>query len=325
MAALPLDFNKQFPLILAPMAGVTDIAYREICRAMGADFSFTEMVSAKGIHYGGAATARLLRTSPLERPAGVQLFASDPDILASTIRTITDGNNGEIVVIDINMGCPAHKIVSNGEGSALMKNLPLASRLIKAAVKASSLPVTVKFRKGFDEGSVNAVEFARMAEESGASMLTLHGRTREAMYSGSADWDIIAEVKSHSGIPVIGNGDVFSGDDAVRMLKHTACDGIMVARGAEGNPFIFNEIKAALNGEIWQKPTEAERIDKALEHAKLLVEYKGERAIIEMRKHVAWYVRGMRDATALRVSVNSAKTLEEMTALMKKYQSLFDS
>ena len=306
--------------MLAPMAGVTDMAFREICRAMGADFSFTEMVSAKGVHYGGEGSSNLLRASEAEGLFGVQLFASDADVLKDTVHRICGGNNAGMAVIDINMGCPARKIVSNGEGCALMKNLPLASKLIETAAKASNVPVTVKFRKGFDAASINAVEFAKMAQDSGAALVTIHGRTRDQMYSGTADWDIIAKVKASVNIPVIGNGDVFSGADAVRMREYTLCDGIMVARGAQGNPFIFGEIKAALNGETYIAPAVEERVNKALEHARLLRRYKGERSVVQMRKHVAWYARNMRGAATLRTAANAAKTFEELAELLEDYK-----
>ena len=240
--------QTEFPVLLAPMAGVTDLAFREICRAMGADFSYTEMVSAKGLYYGSERTASLLAASPLERPYGVQLFGAEPEIVAGMAKRLADEAHPGLALIDLNMGCPARKITGNGEGSALMLDLPRAARIIESAAKSSSLPITVKFRKGFDAAHINAVAFARMAEESGAAMLTVHGRTREQMYSGKADWDIIAAVKTAVSIPVIGNGDVFSGQDALALRAHTGCDGIMVARGAEGNPFIFREIHAALAG-----------------------------------------------------------------------------
>ena len=310
------DPQTKFPVLLAPMAGVTDLAFREICRAMGADFSYTEMVSAKGLYYGSDRTAALLAASEAERPYGVQLFGAEPEIVSAMAKRLCEENHEGLALIDINMGCPARKITGNGEGSALMRDLPRAGRIIEATAKASTLPVTVKFRKGYDESSVNAVAFARMAESSGAAMVTIHGRTREQMYSGKADWDIIAEVKQAVSIPVIGNGDVFSGADALAMRAHTGCDGIMVARGAEGNPFLFREIQAVLRGEAYAPPTVEERIDTALLHARRLVETRGKRAIIEMRKHVAWYLSGMRGAAALRGAVNRIDSLEELSAML---------
>ena len=317
--------QTEFPVLLAPMAGVTDLAFREICRAMGADFSYTEMVSAKGLYYGSERTASLLAASPLERPYGVQLFGAEPEIVAGMAKRLADEAHPGLALIDLNMGCPARKITGNGEGSALMLDLPRAARIIESAAKASSLPITVKFRKGFDAAHINAVAFARMAEESGAAMLTVHGRTREQMYSGKADWDSIAAVKAAVSIPVIGNGDVFSGQDALALREHTGCDGIMVARGAEGNPFIFREIKAALAGEPYVPPTSAERIDTALAHAQRLVECRGARAVIEMRKHVAWYLSGMRGASALRAQVNGIGSLAELEAMLTQYKRTLDS
>lgn len=312
--------QTEFPVLLAPMAGVTDLAFREICRAMGADFSYTEMVSAKGLYYGSERTASLLAASPLERPYGVQLFGAEPEIVAGMAKRLADEAHPGLALIDLNMGCPARKITGNGEGSALMLDLPRAARIIESAAKASSLPITVKFRKGFDAAHINAVAFARMAEESGAAMLTVHGRTREQMYSGKADWDIIAAVKTAVSIPVIGNGDVFSGQDALALRAHTGCDGIMVARGAEGNPFIFREIHAALAGKPYAPPTNAERIDTALAHARRLVECRGARAVIEMRKHVAWYLSGMRGASALRAQVNAIGSLAELESMLTQYK-----
>lgn len=312
--------QTEFPVLLAPMAGVTDLAFREICRAMGADFSYTEMVSAKGLYYGSERTASLLAASPLERPYGVQLFGAEPEIVAGMAKRLADEAHPGLALIDLNMGCPARKITGNGEGSALMLDLPRAARIIESAAKSSSLPITVKFRKGFDAAHINAVAFARMAEESGAAMLTVHGRTREQMYSGKADWDIIAAVKTAVSIPVIGNGDVFSGQDALALRAHTGCDGIMVARGAEGNPFIFREIHAALAGKPYAPPTNAERIDTALAHARRLVECRGARAVIEMRKHVAWYLSGMRGASALRAQVNAIGSLAELESMLTQYK-----
>lgn len=307
------------------MAGVTDLAFREICRAMGADFSYTEMVSAKGLYYGSDRTASLLSASPSERPYGVQLFGAEPEIVAAMAKRLCAEAHDGLALIDLNMGCPARKITGNGEGSALMRDLPRAARIIEATVKASSLPVTVKFRKGYDAAHVNAVAFARMAEESGAAMVTVHGRTREQMYSGKADWDVIAEVKQAVSIPVIGNGDVFSGADALALRAHTGCDGVMVARGAEGNPFLFAEIKAALAGKAYAPPAGPERIEAALAHARRLVECRGERAVIEMRKHVAWYLSGMRGASALRARVNAVGNLAELEAMLTQYKENLDS
>lgn len=315
---MTLPFLPEFPILLAPMAGVTDLSYRALCKELGCDFTYTEMVSAKGLFYGGPGSAALLETDPSERPCGVQIFGREPDLMAEIAHRLCADNAGELALIDINMGCPAPKITSNGEGSALMLEPALAGRIIEAVAKASTLPVTVKFRKGFDESHVNALEFGRIAQNSGAAMVTIHGRTRAQMYSGRADWDIIGEVKAALSIPVIGNGDVFSGADALALRAHTGCDGIMVARGAQGNPFIFGEIKAALAGEAYTQPGEEQRLAMARLHLQRAVANKGQRAVIEMRKHVAWYLKGARGAAALRAKVNEAATLEEMLALLER-------
>lgn len=313
-------FGTDTPVLLAPMAGVTDAAFRGICREMGADFSYTEMVSAKGLHYNNKNTATLLDASPPELSGGygVQLFGAEPEMVARAAKMLSETQSG-LKLIDINMGCHAHKIVSNGEGSALMKNEPLAARIIEAAVKASALPVTVKFRKGWDEEHVNALSFARMAEESGAAMITIHGRTREQMYSGAADRDIIAKIKAAVKIPVIGNGDIFTGQNALDMIKQTGCDGVMVARGAEGNPFIFREIKATLANIHYDAPSYAMRIAAAIDHAERLTKSRGDRAIVEMRKHVSWYLSGMHGSAALRGRVNSITSLDELKELLNEY------
>ena len=307
------------PVVLAPMAGVTDLPFRGICREMGCDLTYTEMISAKGLLYGSERTAQLLATSPLERPCAAQLFGSDPAILSEMACRVQERYAGEIALIDINMGCPAHKIVGNGEGSALMRNLPLAARIIESVSKSVTLPVTVKFRKGWDDSSINAVAFGHMAQESGAAAVTVHGRTREQGYSGRADWDIIGEVKAALRVPVIGNGDVCSGESALSMLAYTGCDGIMVARGAQGNPWIFREIKSALRGEAIIKPTAHERVEMAMRHARLQYEFKGVHGVIEMRKHVAWYMHGLPRAAALRTRVNACSTLEELQTLLQGY------
>lgn len=310
----------EYPVVLAPMAGITDIIYREICMEHGCSLTYTEMVSAKGLYYGGSNTGALLATSQIERPCGVQIFGSDPRIMAEIAGRLCSEHKGNFALIDINMGCPVPKVTSNSEGSALMKKPALASRVIRAVSDASCLPVTVKFRKGWDENSVNAVEFARMAEESGASALTVHGRTRQQMYGGKADWDVIARVKQSVTIPVIGNGDVCSGIDALRMRDETGCDGIMIGRGAQGNPFIFEEARAALNNAPYSPPSDRERLDAAVEHVKRHVNKKGACALIQMRRHVAWYVRGMRGSAALREKVNHCDTQEEFIELIYRFK-----
>ena len=274
-------------VILAPMAGVTDLPFRLLCREQGAGCVVTEMVSAKAILYNNRNTKELMQIHPQERPAAIQLFGSDPDIMAQIAARIEDGPYD---FIDVNMGCPVPKVVNNGEGSALMKNPKQAEKVLSAMVKAVKKPVTVKFRKGFNDTSVNAVEFAKMAEGSGVAAVAVHGRTREQYYSGKADWDIIRQVKEAVKIPVIGNGDIFTPQDAGRMMEETGCDGIMVARGAKGNPWIFRRINHYLDtGEILPGPSIEEIQAMILRHGHMLAAYKGEQtAMREMRGHVAW-------------------------------------
>lgn len=305
---------------LAPMAGVTDVAFRAICKGFGCGLTYTEMVSAKGLHYGGERTARLLEAHPSEGPFGIQLFGSEPALLADTVKRLQDEAVG-ITLFDINMGCPAPKITGNGEGSALMKDIPLAARIVEAMALASELPVTVKFRAGWDGRSVNAVEFARAMEQSGAAGVCVHGRTRMQFYSGKADWGIIAEVKAAVDIPVLGNGDVFSARDALVMREATGCDGVLVARGAQGNPWIFREIAhLEATGEPLPPPSGIERLDMALKHAKDLAELRGEHAAVEMRKHIAWYVKGLPGASAFRERVNHTVGLRALEEEALRYR-----
>lgn len=312
-------------MLLAPMAGITDDVFRKLCVMQGCDFTFTEMVSAKGIHYNSRKTRELLRIGALERPCGVQLFGSEPGIMAQTAKRLEAEYRGEIALIDINMGCPAPKITGNGEGSALMRNLGLASKIISAVAAAVELPVSVKFRKGWDDKHVNAVEFARMAQESGAAFVTVHGRTRCQMYAGAADWDIIARVKQAVSIPVVGNGDVFSGEAALRMLEYTGCDGIMAARGAQGNPFLFAQIRAALSGEGCAAPSAQERILMAIRHASEFLAERDAGAFIELRKHMAWYTKGIYGSTQLRRRINTCADADELLKLMREFLADCDS
>lgn len=304
------------------MAGITDLAFRRICASFGAGFTYTEMVSAKGIQYGNTKTKDLIRVSGEEGKAGLQLFGSDPAVLAQTVRYICREYSDKIAVIDINMGCPAPKIVRNSEGCALMQNPVLAGKIIEVVKKESTLPVTVKFRKGWDEESLNAVAFAKMAQDAGADGLTVHGRTRMQFYSGKADWEIIGKIKSALRIPVIGNGDIHYPHDAINMMRQTRCDAVMVARGALGNPFIFREIIAMQEGKNIEPVSLEERVKTVLLHLKLAVEDKGERrAIREFRKHAAWYVKGIKNAAKLRELAVQADTYEKMEALF--YSLLF--
>ncbi|MCM1308611.1 MAG: tRNA dihydrouridine synthase DusB [Butyrivibrio sp.] len=303
-------------VMLAPMAGVTDWAFRQLCREQGCPYTVTEMVSAKAVLYNNRNTDMLLRRDTGGGAAALQLFGSEPDIMAETAARLEDRG---FDVIDVNMGCPVPKIVNNKEGCALMREPLLAGRIIEKMTAAVKCPVTVKFRKGFDDAHVNAVEFAHIMEESGAAALTVHGRTREQYYSGSADWDIIKKVKERVGIPVFGNGDIFAAQDALDMLNETGCDGIAVARGAKGNPWIFREIKAALAGApIPERPSVPEILSMIKRQAALTVSYKPEYiAVRELRKHISWYTAGLRGGAALRVKVNQTESLEELYALLE--------
>ena len=305
-------------VFLAPMAGVTDLPFRILCKEMGCGLVYSEMVSAKGILYDNKNTTELLEIDPKERPVAVQLFGSDPEILGAMAKKI---EQYPIDIIDVNMGCPAPKIVKNGEGSCLMKTPELVGRIVKSLVESQSKPVTIKFRKGFDDDHVNAVEIAKIAEANGASAVAVHGRTREQYYSGKADWDIIKQVKEAVNIPVIGNGDVFTPQDAKNLLEHTGCDAIMVGRGAQGNPWIFKRILHYLKtGELLPEPTTEERVEKALRHAQMLIDYKGEYiGVREMRKHMAWYMKGMPGAAELRGKLNYAENRAELEALLRGY------
>lgn len=308
-------------VILAPMAGVTDLPFRVLCREQGAGCVVTEMVSAKAVLYNNKNTRELLQIDPAERPAAVQLFGSEPDIMAEIAARLEEGPYD---YIDVNMGCPVPKIVNNGEGSALMKNPERAKEVLTAMVKAVKKPVTVKFRKGFNDLSVNAVEFAKMAESCGVAAVAVHGRTREQYYLGKADWDIIRQVKEAVRIPVIGNGDIFTPEDAGRMLKETGCDGIMVARGAKGNPWLFGRINHYLDtGEVLPGPSMAEIKAMILRHGRMLVQFKGEGvAMREMRGHMAWYTKGMPHSATLRNEINQVETLEGFVELLdRKIQS----
>ena len=300
-------------VILAPMAGVTDLPFRILCSEMGAGMVCMEMVSAKAISYNNKNTVDLLRVEESERPASLQLFGSEPELIGEVVKKI-DGRNYD--VLDFNMGCPVPKVVNNGEGSALMKDPDLAFRIMEQLVKNSTKPVTVKFRKGFDSEHVNAVEIAKAAESAGVNAVAVHGRTRAQYYSGEADWDIIRQVKEAVKIPVIGNGDVTSPEKAKALVEQTGCDGIMIGRGAEGNPWIFRQVVHFLEtGEKLPLPTPEEKKALAIRHAALMQKYKGEYiAIQEMRKHLAWYTAGMPNASRFRGRINSMNTMEELLA-----------
>lgn len=278
-------------VILAPMAGVTDLPFRLLCKEQGAGLLCMEMVSAKAIYYNNKNTETLMQIEPEERPVSLQLFGSDPVIMSEMAKRIEDR---PFDILDINMGCPVPKVVNNGEGSALMKNPGLVRKIVTSVSKAIKKPLTVKIRKGFDENNINAVEIAKIIEDSGAAAVAVHGRTRQQYYSGKADWDIIRQVKEAVSIPVIGNGDVDSPQKAKQLLEETGCDGIMVGRATEGNPWIFREISHYLDtGELLPHPALEEVKEMILRHARLQLEYKGEyTGMREMRKHVAWYTAG---------------------------------
>lgn len=307
-------------LILAPMAGVTDLPFRLLCKEQGAGLLCMEMVSAKAILYKNRNTEELLTIDPRETPVSLQLFGSDPEIISEMAKQIEER---PFDMLDTNMGCPVPKVVNNGDGSALMKNPVLAGKIIEKTARAIKKPVTVKIRKGFDDAHINAVEMAHIAQESGAAAIAVHGRTREQFYSGKADWDIIRQVKEAVSIPVIGNGDIRTAEDVIAMERQTGCDGFMIARGAEGNPWIFKQILHYFEtGEVLAKPSFAEVTEMLLRHAKMQMEFKGEyTGIREIRKHAAWYTAGYRNSSKLRGRINEVETFEELQALFEEVLS----
>lgn len=302
------------PFILAPMAGVCDLPFRLLCKEKGAALVCTEMVSAKAIFYNNKNTEELLTIDKNEGPVSLQLFGSEPELMAEMAKRIEDRG---FEILDFNMGCPVPKVVNNGEGSALMKNPVLAGKIIEAMAKAISKPVTVKIRAGFDEEHINAVEIARIAQESGAAAVTVHGRTREQYYSGKANRDVIRDVKNAISIPVIGNGDIDSYESAKHMLEYTGCDGVAIGRGAEGNPWIFEELIAGASGIEYTRPSSIEVKEMIMRHAKMLIEYKGEYiGVREMRKHAAWYTAGFKGASKLRGRLNEAESIESLEEII---------
>ena len=305
------------PYILAPMAGVTDLPFRLLCKEQGAGLLCMEMISAKAIQYNNKNTKALLEIHPEEEPVSLQLFGSDPEVISEVAKQIEEL---PFAILDINMGCPVPKIVRNGEGSALMNQPKLVYEIVKKTVKAIQKPVTVKIRKGFNDESINAVEIAKIIEDAGGAAVAVHGRTREQYYSGKADWDIIRQVKEAVSIPVIGNGDVTSGESALAMMRESGCDGVMIGRGAQGNPWIFSELQEyEKTGQMPARPSNVQLKEMMLRHARLQMQYKGDfLGIREMRKHVAWYTTGLPNSAKLRGEINAVESYEELCELLEE-------
>ena len=315
------DFEIENEVFLAPMAGVTDLPFRLICKEHGCGLLYTEMINAKALCFDDEKTKKMLNINDKEFPVAVQIFGSEPEYMARATEILNEYPNE---ILDINMGCPAPKVVKNGDGSALMKNPELARKVLEAVVSKSNKPVTLKIRKGWDEESINALEIAKIAEECGLSAITIHGRTREQYYTGKADWDIIKAVKEELNIPVIGNGDVASVEDAIKIKEHTKCDAIMIGRGAQGNPWIFERVNHYIKtGEILAIPTKEEKIDVAIKHINLAVKEDGEYvAIREMRKHIGWYLKGMKHSAKFRDEINRMESVEEVINTLLKYKEI---
>lgn len=314
------DFEVENEVFLAPMAGVTDLPFRLICKELGCGLLYTEMINAKALCYDDKNTKKMLNILDEEHPVAVQIFGSEPEFMGKVAQILNDYPNE---ILDINMGCPAPKVVKNGDGSALMRNPKLAGQVLDQVVKNSKKPVTLKIRKGWDDNSVNALEIAKIAEDCGICAITIHGRTREQYYSGQADWDIIGEVKSQLSIPVIGNGDVTSVEDAIRIKDHTGCDAIMIGRGAQGNPWIFKRIDHYMKtGQLLDPPSKDEKIDIAIKHMDLAIKEHGEYvAVREMRKHIGWYLKGMKHSARFRDQINHMVTAKEVIDTLNQYRN----
>lgn len=315
------DFELDNEVFLAPMAGVTDLPFRLICKEHGCGLLYTEMINAKALCFDDEKTKKMLNINDEEFPVAVQIFGSEAEYMARAAEILNDYPNE---ILDINMGCPAPKVVKNGDGSALMKNPELARKVLEAVVGKSKKPVSLKIRKGWDEDNINALEIAKIAEDCGISAITIHGRTREQYYSGKADWDIIKAVKEELKIPVIGNGDVASVEDAIKIRQHTKCDAIMIGRGAQGNPWIFERINHYIKtGEILPEPTKEEKIDVAIKHIELAVKEDGEYvAVREMRKHIGWYLKGMKHSAKFRDEINRMESVEEVIKTLLQYKEV---
>lgn len=307
-------------IILAPMAGITDLTFRTICKEFGIGLVTTEMISAKGLYYKDKKTEQLMKINPKNRPVSMQIFGNDAEIMAFIVDSILNKND-EFDIIDINMGCPAPKIVKNNDGCALMKNPQLAGQIVKKIKAVSNKPVTVKFRSGWDENNINAVEFAKVIEQNGADAITVHGRTREQFYSGKSDYNIIKEVKLNVSIPVIGNGDIFTPDDAIKIFKETNCDGIMLGRGVLGNPWLIHNILCTIKGnDDVIIPTPIERIKMLKKHATMLSDELPEKlTVLEMRKHAGWYIKGLKKSSEVRSEINRICNLEVLYEYLEQY------
>ena len=310
--------TTQNNVFLAPMAGVTDLPFRILCKEQNCGMVYTEMVSAKGLQYDNEKTGMLLEVDEREHPVAAQLFGSDPDILSEMAKRV---EQMPVDIIDINMGCPALKITRNGEGSALMKTPEKIGHIVYSVARAIHKPLTIKIRKGFNDEMINAVQVAKIAEEAGADALAIHGRTREQFYSGKADWNIIKQVKEAVSIPVIGNGDITRPEDAKRMMDETGCDAVMIGRGAQGNPWIFNRVAHYLEtGEILPEPTIEERISLAIRHSKMILDLKGDYiGIRQMRTHLAWYLKGLPNSAEMRVKINKIEKYDELEKALWEY------